>query len=263
MAKTIASAITIGSGGSAGREGPHHPDRRRHRLAHRPGHGHVQAPPAHPRRLRRRRRHRRHLQRPHRRRPLRRRSHPRRIRRRPVRPHRHLLRPRHRRRPDWRGNETASAPPARTFASALGTAPLRPARPALRTRFLCLYPPQPGRRALLRGIANAAPVAPPRPRRPPRRPARARAAPDHGRWPLARQRRLRRTLPGARAVRAPLFAKMLATALTLGSGGSGGVFSPALAIGALLGAGSAASPNPGSGPISAASPPIRSSAWPA
>lgn len=33
-----------------------------------------------------------------------------------------------------------------------------------------------------------------------------------------------------------VFAKMLATGLTLGSGGSGGVFSPALAIGALLGA---------------------------
>ncbi len=32
-------------------------------------------------------------------------------------------------------------------------------------------------------------------------------------------------------------AKMIATALTLGSGGSGGVFAPALAIGALLGAG--------------------------
>ena len=34
-----------------------------------------------------------------------------------------------------------------------------------------------------------------------------------------------------------VFAKMLATAVTLGSGGSGGVFSPALAMGALLGAG--------------------------
>lgn len=34
-----------------------------------------------------------------------------------------------------------------------------------------------------------------------------------------------------------VFAKMLATSLTLGSGGSGGVFSPALALGALLGAG--------------------------
>ena len=34
-----------------------------------------------------------------------------------------------------------------------------------------------------------------------------------------------------------VFAKMLATGLTLGSGGSGGVFSPALAVGALLGAG--------------------------
>ncbi len=33
-----------------------------------------------------------------------------------------------------------------------------------------------------------------------------------------------------------VFAKMLATGLTLGSGGSGGVFSPALSIGALLGA---------------------------
>ena len=33
-----------------------------------------------------------------------------------------------------------------------------------------------------------------------------------------------------------LFAKMLATTVTLGSGGSGGVFSPALTIGALLGA---------------------------
>lgn len=33
-----------------------------------------------------------------------------------------------------------------------------------------------------------------------------------------------------------VFAKMLATGLTLGSGGSGGVFSPALAVGALLGA---------------------------
>lgn len=33
-----------------------------------------------------------------------------------------------------------------------------------------------------------------------------------------------------------VFAKMLATSVTLGSGGSGGVFSPALAIGALLGA---------------------------
>lgn len=33
------------------------------------------------------------------------------------------------------------------------------------------------------------------------------------------------------------FAKMLATGFTLGSGGSGGVFSPALSIGALLGAG--------------------------
>ncbi|NCA82887.1 MAG: chloride channel protein [Opitutae bacterium] len=34
-----------------------------------------------------------------------------------------------------------------------------------------------------------------------------------------------------------VFAKMLATGLTLGSGGSGGVFSPALAVGACLGAG--------------------------
>ena len=34
-----------------------------------------------------------------------------------------------------------------------------------------------------------------------------------------------------------VFAKMLATGVTLGSGGSGGVFSPALAVGALLGAG--------------------------
>lgn len=34
-----------------------------------------------------------------------------------------------------------------------------------------------------------------------------------------------------------LFAKMLATTVTLGSGGSGGVFSPALTLGALLGAG--------------------------
>lgn len=34
-----------------------------------------------------------------------------------------------------------------------------------------------------------------------------------------------------------VFAKMLATSVTLGSGGSGGVFSPALALGALLGAG--------------------------
>jgi len=33
-----------------------------------------------------------------------------------------------------------------------------------------------------------------------------------------------------------VFAKMLATGVTLGSGGSGGVFSPALAVGALLGA---------------------------
>ena len=33
-----------------------------------------------------------------------------------------------------------------------------------------------------------------------------------------------------------VFAKMVATGLTLGSGGSGGVFSPALAVGALLGA---------------------------
>ena len=33
-----------------------------------------------------------------------------------------------------------------------------------------------------------------------------------------------------------VFAKMLATSVTLGSGGSGGVFSPALAVGALLGA---------------------------
>ena len=34
-----------------------------------------------------------------------------------------------------------------------------------------------------------------------------------------------------------LFAKMVATAVTLGSGGSGGVFAPALTVGALLGAG--------------------------
>lgn len=44
------------------------------------------------------------------------------------------------------------------------------------------------------------------------------------------------TLP-ALALIALAFAKMLATGLTLGSGGSGGVFSPALSIGALLGAG--------------------------
>ena len=41
----------------------------------------------------------------------------------------------------------------------------------------------------------------------------------------------------ALALIALAFAKMLATGLTLGSGGSGGVFSPALSIGALLGAG--------------------------
>ena len=42
-------------------------------------------------------------------------------------------------------------------------------------------------------------------------------------------------LPGLLLL-ALVFAKMLATSVTLGSGGSGGVFSPALAIGALLGA---------------------------
>ena len=44
------------------------------------------------------------------------------------------------------------------------------------------------------------------------------------------------TLPALLLI-ALAFAKMLATGLTLGSGGSGGVFSPALSIGALLGAG--------------------------
>ena len=44
------------------------------------------------------------------------------------------------------------------------------------------------------------------------------------------------TLPALLLI-ALAFAKMLATSLTLGSGGSGGVFSPALSIGALLGAG--------------------------